>query len=316
MKHSFTVLYLFLILFTSCNSNKNETTFTFESNDQGIELRENNQPVFFYQRAPKSLKGEYICNNYLHPLYSLNGDILTEEFPLDHQYHRGIFWAWHQVYINGNSVGNSWIMENLSHDVIDLHTSARKGTAKLVAEVQWKSPIFENEKPFISEKTTITVHPLQDKVRKIDFAIALRGLLPGVELGGAADEKGYGGFCTRVKLPEDIAFTSEKGKVEPKTLQVVAGPWMDISGSMGENSELHGITILCHPETPNYPAPWILRSKTSMQNVVFPGSNRIELPTDEPLVLYYRLIIHEGNFNSIDPEKLQAEYENFEVLKQ
>lgn len=274
---------------------------------------ENRQPVFFYQAKPKSLDGNYICNNYLHPLYSLNGDTLTEEFPADHPYHRGIYWAWHQIYINGRSIGDGWTMENIGQQVTEVKTTLNDKTAKMSLSVLWKSPLFENSNPFLLEETTISVHPLENNIRKIDFAISLKALVDGLEIGGSDDEKGYGGLCVRLKLPKYLTFTSSNGKVTPQLGQVEAGPWMDFSASSGRNRETSGITILCHPKTPNYPAPWILRPATSMQNIVFPGRNRIELAKAKPVVIYYRIIVHNGNAGSPDLTEQQLEYEKLQV---
>ncbi len=308
-------ILLLSVIFSSCGFQNEKTPFKFDKNDQGIELLENEEPIFFYQKEPKSLTGKYISNNYLHPLYSLDGDTLTEEFPADHPYHRGIFWAWHQMYVNGKSVGDGWIMENIEQNVVDIQTIAQNSTAQLKLEVLWKSPLFENRKPFVSENTTITVHPLENDIRKIDFTIALKALVPAVEIGGSDDEKGYGGLCARLKLPDDLTFTSSEGPVTPKVEQIKAGPWMDFSASFNEDKEMTGVSILCHPTTPNYPAPWILRPKTSMQNIVFPGRKLFELPMDKPVVLHYRLVVHNGNANSIDMDKLQLEYEQTAVGK-
>ena len=134
-------------------------------------------------------------------------------------------------------------------------------------------------------------------------------MVPSVQIGGSDDEKGYGGFCTRVKMPDGLIFTSTEGPVKPQNTQINAGPWMDISGDYGMKRETCGLTILCHPSTPNYPAPWILRQKGSMQNIVFPGRERIIVPMEKPIVLRYRLIIHNGNSASIDLPAMQLEYE-------
>ncbi len=313
MKRYRWILFSSILFLSSCGSKESKSPFTIVSTDQGVEILENEKSVFFYQKLQKSLDGKYICNNYLHPLYSLNDDILTEEFPSDHPYHRGIFWAWHQIYIAGKSVGDGWIMENIKQEVINVQTTKKNHSVQLQADVLWKSPLFENSKAFISERTTITVHSLQNSVRKIDFKITLKALVPGVEIGGSDDEKGYGGLCARLKLPEDLTFTSANGSVIPQNLQIEAGSWMDFSASFGREVEKSGVSILCHPETPNYPAPWILRSETSMQNIVFPGRKRIVVPTDKSLVLFYRIIIHDGNANSIDLVKLQSEFEETEV---
>ena len=161
----------------------------------------------------------------------------------------------------------------------------------------------------MEEHTTITVHHLQANVRKIDFEIALHPLVPGVSIGGSKNEKGYGGFCARIRMPDDLIFTAENGHVTPQTLQLQAGPWMDFSASYGSLGEKSGITLLCHPSTPNYPAPWILRKKISMQNIVFPGEEKVELSMNKPPVLRYRLIIHRGNAWNVDITKWQAEYD-------
>lgn len=303
-------------LLASCQNQTTKPEFTFKRNDQGVELLEKGKPVFFYQEQLKSLTGEYICNNYIHPLYSLDGDILTEEFPKDHPYHRGVFWAWHQIYANGKSIGDGWIMENIKQQVTDIQTSVKNNVGILSLNVLWESSIFNNSKPFLNEQTKITVHPTKNEIRTIDFAISLKALLPGVELGGSDDHKGYGGFCARLKLPNDLTFTSVNGPVTPRTEQVIAGPWMDFSASFGTIGEKNGISILCHPKTPNYPAPWILRSETSMQNVVFPGSQRIEIPMDKAITLYYRLVIHAGDVTGLNLREMQKEYEEIEVAKE
>ncbi len=294
----------------SCGSSPDkQSPFSFEERGQGVELFENGKAVFFYQKEPKSLTGGYICNNYIHPLYALNGDTITEESPVDHPYHRGIFWSWHQLYLNGQSLGDGWIMEDISQDVVEVVLSTTKNSATLNLNVLWKSALLENGKAFIKESTRIIVHQLKSGLRRLDFEISLQALVPGVSIGGSDDEKGYGGLCARIKLPEDLAFTSTNGSVAPKTLQVIAGSWMDFSGSFGTGGAQSGLTIFCHPDTPNYPAPWILRQQTSMQNIVFPGRERVEIAMDQPTILKYRLIVHSDNAGKVDLVKLQSEYE-------
>lgn len=290
-----------------CTQDKNP--FVFIENSEGIELTENGKPVFFYQRKPKSPDGRFVCNNYLHPVYNLDGDTLTGEFPEDHIHHRGIFWAWHQLFSDSLNLGDGWIMERISFDVFQMRTSAKSQSALLEVDVNWESSALGNGKPFVIEHSTIEVHPLNEGLRCINFTISLQALIPGVSIGGSDDEKGYGGFSIRMKMPSDLTFTSKNGPVSPQNLQITAGPWMDFSGTFGESGNKSGIILLCHPTTPNYPPPWILRQTGSMQNVVFPGRQRIELRTDEPVVLKYRLVLHRGDATGLDFAKMQADYE-------
>jgi hypothetical protein len=307
----FSLILVATIAFTmACSSSvqRQKSSFTVVESEQGIELSENGRPVFAYQKKPKTLTGQYICNNYIHPLYNLNGDILTEEFPPDHSYHRGIFWAWHQLYEGNRRLGDGWTNDSISQEVVKITTDAGDDIASLKLNVLWNSKVSSDGKPFIDERTTITVHKLESGIRKIDFEITLKALVKGLQIGGSADQKGYGGFCVRMRLPDSLVFTSDNGPVTPRELQIEAGPWMDFSGKFGSGEGSSGIAILCSQDMPDSHISWILRRKGSMQNVVYPGSEKIHIPMDKPLVLRYRLIIHDGDSESIDLSGLQQEY--------
>lgn len=304
--NQFFVIVFFVTAFSSCRVSNSE--FEFIKTDQGFELNENGKALFFYQQAPKTLTGEYICNNYIHPLYNLKGDILTEEFPPDHPYHRGVFWTWHQIYTDTISIGDGWINEGISQDVVNVSTEAGKKQAEINLEVLWKSSALPDDKPFMMEKSSIVVHQAGKNIRKIDFTIELNALIDKLELGGSDDPKGYGGFCLRFNIPDNMVFTSEIGTVKAQELQISAGPWMDFSGSFGTDQEISGVAILCHPENPLFPSPWILRQKGSMQNAVFPGRERIKLMKNTPVTLKYRLIIHDNTVKTVNLNELQEEY--------
>jgi hypothetical protein len=256
--------------------------------------------------------------HYVHPLWGLDGEVLTEDFPFDHLHHHGAFWAWHQVYAGDKSMGDGWEMMYFYWDVSNVEVLRRDGKrAALRATVLWKSPNFKDssglDKPFIKEVSTIRVYPAEGDIRRIDFEISLLALEKGVRIGGADNEKGYGGFSVRLRFPDGakkggLDFVGTDGEVKPKNTPVEAGPWLDFSGKLRDDGGRSGVAILCHKSIPGYPRPWILRSKESMQNAVFPGREPVALPTDEPLVLRYRLIVHRGDITKQELDKLQAEY--------
>ena len=282
--------------------------FEIRETDQGVEVRDGGDLVLFYQRAPKDHEGQYARSNYVHPLMSLDGDVLTEDFPEDHLHQRGIFWAWHQLWDGEERLGDGWILEDFATDVDRVETGVSDDTARVVAGVTWRSPRFRDGEPFLEEDTAITVHPLVDDARAIDFEIALRAVTPGIRIGGSEDPKGYGGFSPRLRLPDGVVFTGEGGPVTPEELQVEAGPWVDVSGPYGEDGAVSGVAILVHPSTPGFPQPWILRQKSSMQNAVFPGRDAVAVPSDRPLVLRYRLVVHRGRARGADVEEWQGDY--------
>ncbi|MCR8668793.1 PmoA family protein [Aestuariibaculum sp. M13] len=286
-----------------------------EINKDQAYFTEDNDSILVYQITEKSQNGNYKRANYIHPLYSLDGEILTKDFPEDHLHHRGIFWAWHQLYIGNKRIGDGWEIENFKWDVTSVKEIENHNISKTIqAEVYWKSNLWldstGNEKPFVKEITTITVYPKTENYRAIDIEIHLLALEPDMRIGGSEDEKGYGGFSSRIKLPEDINFTSCKGKVTPENLPVKAANWMDITGALGKNSSQAGLTIFCHPSNPGKQNRWILRQKRSMQNAVYPfsGAKTVALSNNKPTILRYRLLIHNGDPNTLNLPKIYKGY--------
>ena len=287
------LITLSVTILISCNKKQElSTPFVFNKNEAGIELWEDSSLVFFYQQKPKSLNGQYTRNNYIHPLMSLDGDTLTEDFPADHPYHRGVFWAWHQIYVDTQHVSDSWSLINFISDITNVNTMTTNTQAMMDLKLLWKSPVYHNSEPYIEENTRITVDHITNGIRQIHFKISLLALVPGVKIGGSDDEKGYGGFSLHIKMPDGLIFTSNSGQIIPQELQIEAGPWMDFSAPYGKNGEISGITLMGYPNLPNFSKQWILRQKGSMQNIAYPGREPVELAMSDSLNLEYSLIIH------------------------
>ena len=176
--------------------------FSTVKTHEGVEILENGKKVLFYQVQPKSLDGKYERAGYVHPLYSLHEKSLTEEFAEDHPYHRGIFWAWHQIVLKGKKIADGWMSENISWQPVNLKIIKKEKSVQLQLEMLWKS-VLQNNNPtaIIEEHTKITVHTSTNQYRAIDFDIFLLPLVDSLEIGGSDDAKGYGGFCLRLSSP-------------------------------------------------------------------------------------------------------------------
>jgi len=283
--------------------------FTTVKTLEGVEIRENGKKVLFYQQQPKSLNGKYERAGYVHPLYSLHEKILTEEFAEDHPYHRGIFWAWHQIILKGKKIADGWMSENISWRPVRLTITKKEGFITLRSEMLWKSAL-QNSKPvaLVRENTKITVHKSTGQYRAIDFDIRLVALVDSLKIGGSDDAKGYGGFCIRLKLPADISFVSNNTTITPMETAVTAGPWMDFRGSFdNETSSKTGVVIFGNPSNPGLQHQWILRKESSMQNVPYPGSIPVVL-SKNGWRLRYRIIIYDAAMSNDHLEKLYYQY--------
>lgn len=310
-----------------------QTGMRITASGQGIEVHDGEQPVLFYQARAKSMEGQWSRAAYVHPLYDLDGQILTEDFPADHRHHRGVFWAWHQLFTRDLQLGDAWVCKDFVRDLQSQHSSVSSIGKKRVAVIDsislWKSPLLKdlNEEmlPIVQERVLITVHERSEAWRCVDFDISLLAVLKNVRIGGSDDVKGYGGFSARIQLNPQQVFRFQSGEVEPAKKAVSGGPWVDIS------DDRRGLAIMVHPSNPmvgpaipkdqdaegteiadgqeEQPAmDWILRRKRSMQNAVYPGRTPVSLSTKVPTRLRYRLVIHDGKQRG---DSLQAIYEDY-----
>ncbi|HEX8037737.1 MAG TPA: DUF6807 family protein [Chryseosolibacter sp.] len=280
---------------------------------EGTAILDGDSNVLFYQAKPKSLNGKYERADYIHPLYSLDGSVLTEDFPQDHLHHRGIFWAWHQIIYRGKHIADAWSCENISWHVVKSEVQKKKGSITLDNDVIWKSVLDDGKQTgVVREKSQVTIYNAHNDYRIVDFDIRLTPLLDDMRIGGSDDAKGYSGFSVRLKLPDDIRFLSGDQELKAQELALKAGPWLDFRGSFdGKNAPESGVALFCHPSNPGYPEPWIIRSEKSMQNAAFPGREPVALPK-AGWRLQYRLIIHK---NTVTVERLQHLFDEYRKSK-
>ena len=283
-------IFLFIVTFLAPLSALPQQ-LEFSKDREGILLLENNQPRYFYQVTTNSKDGEYPRANYVHPLYGLNGEVLTEDFPDDHLHHHGIFWSWHQLYAEGKRVADPWLSENISWEVGRTKTQVKKGVATLDAEIFWIEQT--DGKAVIKEDLTILFERLDKDAYTLLFDIKLTALVDSVAIGGSEDKKGYGGFSARLALPEDVEFNSNEGVVKAQNLPLKSGSWINVTGTFDPTrNRSSGIVIMGETEQlPSYQG-WILRNKKSMQNMAFPGRVPIPIPKGESLEFRNQILVH------------------------
>jgi hypothetical protein len=152
---------------------------------------------------------------------------------------------------------------------------------------------------FIREDLVCRVFQPTATGRAIDVEIMLTALEEGVRIGGTtAAKKGYGGLTFR-NAPADYVMLEADGEFLPADAICHRARWADWSGMYkgpdGQpGTDRSGAAVLVHPSHPNSSPEWLLRHY-GILNVSFPGLDMLEIPTDEPLRLRYRLWVHRGN---------------------
>ena len=267
------------------------------------------RPVLFYRLAPKSLNGEYARSNYIHPLYGLDGEILTEDFPEDHLHHRGVFWTWHQVLVGGVRAGDPWLAKNFSWDVRESAVFADGGGVRV--RLHWKSPDFRGgAEAIVEEITAVRVHPAEGGLRKVDFEIRLTPLHDDFRLGGSEDDKGYGGFLA---APQDVGRPDVRrgerpgySRTQRRGRRRMDGFFRNFRRRRGEKRRRRpGASVVGRlPSTLDYPRA----ADEEHAEPRLAGRGPLPLAKGEEVVLRYRLILHRGGADALPLAALWDEY--------
>ncbi len=307
------ISFLLLVECLARPSLADEGLIVSQKGDEGFVISEAGKAVLFYQTKAKSQQGKFKRANYVHPLYSLDGEVLTEDFPKDHLHHRGVFWAWHVLTVGGEYAGDNWVCDDFEWDLQEAKILKGSNNDSVAVKTRWlwTSPMVKDGggrmKPMVEETTTVRVFARKPHYRLVDFEIYIKALLDEVRISGSHDEKGYGGFSVRMHRPKDMVFTGAIGKVTPNRLPVDGGAWMDMSGSLTEKGK-SGLAILCHPSLPTFPQKWLLRMG-AQQNPQWPGAEPYLLPKGADVVLRYRLVVHDDELKVDTIKELQSDYE-------
>jgi hypothetical protein len=265
--------------------------FRFEPvNDRSLGLWEGERPVFVYNHGVLSHPGVPADRNrstYIHPLYGLDGEVLTDDFPADHYHHRGLFWAWPHVRTGGREY-DLWTIVG-AHQRFErwLAQEVRGDAALLAVENGW----FAGDQKILQERAWILVHAADDQSRCIDLEFFwIPGPSPVALVG--AQGKSYGGLTLRLAPRTDAVITTPLG-TGSADLEMTPLAWADYSGRWTGVSQPSGAALFIHPEHPDYPPTWLTRHYGALC-VGWPGVEARTFPAGEPIHGRYRVWVHRG----------------------
>ena len=282
--------WLFLIALAASLSAK--SPFAFRELDQSsLELTENGKPVLVYNHG--MLLKEGVAENwrrscYIHPLYAPDGTIVTDDFPKDHLHHRGVFWAWPVVKIDGVTY-DPWAVEGIKTRFVRwIARDTAKDSARLAMENGW----FIDHAKVLKETVQIVAHPAVAGRRSLDLTLAFEAIEKPVEVSGSRQaKKGYGGFGVRFAPREKTVIRTDAG-IEEKDTDRVPHPWAALDASLQGHSASLRIDI--DPANPAFPNGWCLRNYGYL-GVSFPGLETYVFEPGHPVVLKYRLTVSSEN---------------------
>jgi len=267
--------------------------FVEKADDGTLTIYEADRPVLVYNftdRLKPGLAADRKRSCYIHPIYGLDGETLTEDFPPEgHFHHRGLCWAWAEVKVDGR-VTDPWDLRGILARFRKWNErSADDQGATLAAEDDW---VLDEQKVIATEVLRLRVHKATDVGRAIDVEWRIEGKVTPLEIAGRK-KAGYGGLMLRFPALKHTAIATDQGP-QPTNANLKPCVWADLSSRFGKDDKVSGAAIFLHPSHPGMPVGWTLRYY-GLLNPAWPGTTPVAIDPQQPVVLRYRLWIHRGD---------------------
>ena len=277
--------------------------------DQSLALFEGARPVFICNhgviRPPAGVSADRARSSYVHPLYGLDGEVLTDDFPKDHYHHRGLFWAWPHVRIGGRHY-DLWMLKGIEHRFEHwLAREAGADGATLGVENGW----FVGNRKVVREQVWIRTPPSGNDERVLDIELTWVPLAEPLTLEGA-EGKSYGGLTLRFAPRTNTVITTPLGQGE-KDLTITRLPWADLSARFAGREQPSGAAIFIAPDHPDFPPEWLTRHY-GVLCLGWPGVKPKTFQPGETIRCRYRVWIHRGA-TSVD--RLKQAYQAYEQAR-
>ncbi len=260
--------------------------------NQRYQLFEHGKPVMVYnagiESRPDAPADRARCC-YVYPLYTPAGVSPLDDFPKDHYHHRGLFWAWPYVEVDGKAY-DIWMKMDGIHDVTGAPPKvALKGSqASLQVTNFWEA----GGARIVREAVSITVHPVKANARALDLELTFEALDKPVQLRGSQERgKSYGGLNVRFAPRDATGIRSSEGEVAKDT-DLVAHQWAEMEAVYG--GKRAAVRFESDPRNPHAPPQWCLRYY-GFVGAAFPGRSEsvssFTLEKGKPLTLRYKVTL-------------------------
>jgi hypothetical protein len=269
------------------------------------------RPVLTYRYGPvdppSGVDNRYRRAFYIHPLYGLDGEVLTQDF-LRPLHHRGV--SGPGLKASGDRVFNLGSSNRKAKPAQD--NISRSGCGERPSR---RGP---NSRSRTSGGSTTTLHPksvrslsseftpAEGDMRSIDVRLDFKNVCKeGVTLLGL--RKGYGFLYPPRLQTETAALLFSVGGQAGDTPELESA-WADVSSRIRPDGTSSGVALFQHPSNPGFPHPgWIFRAYGFL-GASWPHLDPCTISPGENVELRYRLLVHRGTGKEAEVDKFFAEY--------
>jgi hypothetical protein len=286
---------------------------------EGVWLSLAGKRVLFYRAkgtAPRpDVKAELVRGGYLHPVLTPAGRTVTDDYPVDHKHHHGIWNAWTSTEYDGRKP-DFWNMGNktgrkdhvaltgtFSGEVAAGFTAQLSSTdlqatpPKVVLDETWKVVVHHTHPGGKSKAPPYYLFDLESTEKVVGNAplTLLEYLYGGLALRGPSAWLGE----------KNATFVTSEGKDRSNGENTTAR-WYFMGGEL--EGKPVGIAVLGHPANFRAPQPVRIHPKEPYLSVAPPKAGRFVLQPGQAYLARYRFVVVDGQPDRSLLDRLWSDY--------
>ncbi len=285
------------------------------ANEDVIQITTNGIDLVSYQAAPMSSpKGgdRFKGSDFIHPLKTPSGFVVTDHQSADHPHHFGLWWPWKYIVTEGRKV-LCWDLQK-GDGIIEAQGGERTARGFSARSIYIDRKAEGGPETLINETLNASLSPIVDRPAHgyfLDLEIVheVAGDTPLEILKYL-----YSGFALR-GTPEwhagnSTVLTSE-GK-DYNTSNFTRARWVRVEGAAGDGS-VAGIIMMSHPDNHAHPEKLRTWNQRLHHGAIFINFNSVQDAswTFQPGIKYsrrYRLFVYDGTVATVEAEALWKDY--------
>ncbi len=291
------------------------------ADDDGVWLTLGGKQVLFYRArgvAPRpDVKPELVRGGYLHPVLTPAGRTVTDDYPIDHKHHHGIWNAWTSTEYEGRkpdfwnmgtrkgrkdhvALGGTWSGEVAGGFSATLSSTDLGATPpKVVLDETWNVVLHRTHPTARASKKAPPYYLFDLETTEKLVGSSPLSLLQYI----------YGGLALRgpgAWLGENSArFLTSEGKQRVDG-ENTGARWYFLGGDL--EGKPVGIAVLGHPANFRAPVPVRIHPKEPYFSVAPPKAGRFTIEPGKPLVTRYRFVVVDGQPDRALLDRLWNDY--------
>ena len=283
-----------------------------------IRVSHDGRPLFGYSYAPDTVQLES-PKPYLHPLRTLDGDLVSLFRPHDHVWHKGIAWSLPNVGDDNFWGGPTYLRDRgyvqLPNNGTATHRtltelSGAADAATIAHRLDWTA---QSGRPVFDETRSLTARLVGDgaawalvfETRMTNVSGATIAI--GSPTTAGRDNAGYGGLFWRGPRSFTGGVIHSPAGSGGEELRGTRAEWMGFSGRHDETARWSTLVMVDDRSNPRHPPQWFARNQSYACLCPAPFfSEELDVPAGSTLALRYAVVICDGNADTARAGELAA----------